>query len=444
MPKQSITQRLTEHCQQVLAEYPAKRLFIGYSGGRDSHVLLDILANIKKQQPIDILVIHVNHRLQPMSDEWAKHCQQICQSYTIPIIIETVTDKPKTGESIEAFARDVRYRLIKKHLKAGDIFVSAHHQRDQAETFLLQLMRGAGVDGLKAMPLIKPFGAGQYLRPMLHCDYRELVDYANDKKLNFIDDDSNNDTRFDRNFIRHEILPLLRQRFPNAEQAISRSATWLAEIPMTDTPEKLSVTVLNSYRLKEQKQQIRAFIKAKTNQALSQKQTDYLIRHHLTADTDKQPILTVGDYVIRRFADEMIVTEKLPNEVDLYTDKNFSAPITFGENYAIGNVATLNWQAGQGGLVDLSEQGGHQLAYRLGKINGATRFCPHTRTHSTTVKKLLHEAKIEPWLRPLILGIYLENELVAIPNIGVAKNHYKKDTNAMMPVWKIGQKFVRL
>lgn len=426
---------LITHCQKILAQHPAKRIVIGYSGGRDSHVLLDILAQIQQQTPIDILVIHVNHRLQSVSDEWAKHCQTICQSYNLPIIIETVTDSPKTGESIEAFARNARYRLIEKHLQQGDIFVSAHHQRDQAETFLLQLMRGAGLDGLKAMPLIKPFGAGQYLRPMLHCDYQTIIDYATDRQLNFINDDSNNDTRFDRNFIRHEILPVLKQRFVNAEQSISRSASWLAEIPIADTPDRLSVSELNGYRLEEQKQQIRSFIKAKTDKALSQNQTDYIINHHLTADTDKQPIVTVGNYIIRRFADEIIVTEQLPDNVT--TDKDFSTPIAIGNEYTIGNVMTLNWQTGQGGL-DANN------GYRLGEVTGAMRFCPHYRQHSTTVKKLLHEAKIEPWLRPLILGIYLQNELVAIPTIGVAKKHYKKTANAMMPMWIINQKFVKI
>ncbi len=436
--------KLITHCQQILTNYPSKRIVIGYSGGRDSHVLLDIFAHIQRQQPIELIAIHVNHRLQSVSDEWAEHCQQICQSYNIPIIIETVTDSPKAGESIEAFARNARYRLIEKHLKAGDIFISAHHQRDQAETFLLQLMRGAGLDGLKAMPVIKPFGAGQYLRPLLHCDYQDIVDYATDRQLNFINDDSNNDTRFDRNFIRHEVLPILKQRFPNAEQSISRSATWLAEIPIADIPDRLSVSELSSYRLEKQKQQIRSFIKAKTNLSLSQNQTDYIINHHLTADTDRQPIATVGNYIIRRFADEIIVTEKLPENIHSYTDghftdKDFSTPIAIGKAYAIGEVMTLQWEIGQGGLDNCTETG-----YRLGKLDGKARFCPHYRQHSTTVKKLLYEAKIQPWLRPLILGVYLENELVAIPTIGVAKKYYKKTANAMMPMWIINQKFVRI
>ncbi len=428
---------LIAHCQEILSQYPAKRIVIGYSGGRDSHVLLDILAQIQQQTPIDILVIHVNHRLQSVSDEWAKHCQTICQSYKLPIIIETVTDSPKTGESIEAFARNARYRLIEKHLKKGDIFISAHHQRDQAETFLLQLMRGAGLDGLKAMPLIKSFGEGQYLRPILHCNYQDIINYATDKQLNFINDESNNDTRFDRNFIRHEVLPVLKQRFPNAEKSICRSAGWLAEIAITDVPDKLSVKILNGYFLEKQKQQIRSFIKSKINKSLSQKQTDYIIQHHLTADSDKQPIVPVGNYVIRRFADDIIVTEQLPDEI--MTEKDFLVPIRVGENYAISDVMTLSWQIGQGGLDNTTSSN-----YRLGKLNGATRFPPHNRQRSTTVKKLLHEAKIEPWLRPLILGIYLENELVAIPNVGISKKYYKKNTNAMMPMWIINRKFVKL
>ncbi len=434
--------QLSKHCQQVLAAYPAKRWLIGYSGGRDSHVLLDLLVSLRRQQAItaELLAIHVNHRLQSQSDAWVKHCQKVCRAEGIPLIVETVAVKPKAGESIEAFARRQRYALIEQHLLDGDMFLSAHHQRDQAETFLLQLMRGAGIDGLRAMPIIKPFGAGHYLRPLLNVGYDDIVRYAEARQLPFIVDDSNDDRRFNRNYIRHAVLPVLTKRFPQAEAAIARSAAWLAEVPAAGVPDRLPWPALTTYPLAKQKQQLRAFVKNKIGLSLSQKQTDYLLHHHLMAAADKQPQLPVGDYVIRRFADEVIITQALPDaQKHLLSDSTFSARITFGQVYHLNKIATLVWQTGQGGLEDLAGQ-----HYRLKPLNGSIRFHPHTRRHSTTVKKLLHEAGIMPWLRPLYFGLYSGRELVAIPGIGVAQARYKKNTDAKMPVWIIEQKFVRL
>ncbi len=441
---QFIVNQLTEYCQQVLANYPAMRYMVGYSGGRDSHVLLDMLCQLRQtgQLTTPIIAIHINHRLQKQSDEWAKHCQAICHAYHIPLIIEIVKEKPQTGESIEAFARQQRYALIAKHLKSGEFFLSAHHQRDQAETFLLQLMRGAGLDGLRAMPLDKPFGAGQYLRPLLNVGYDDIVQYAKDKQLPFIVDDSNNDRRFNRNFIRHQVLPVLKKRFPNAEQTIARSAAWLAEIPTVNAPENLCLATLKTYPLAKQKQQIRAFVKHKTGLSLSQKQTHYILNHHLTADADKQPQLKVGDYIIRRFGDEMIITAALPEaSFARLSDKDYLTDIVIvaGQTYDLDKIATLNWQTGQGGLMASKKQ-----TYQLKSLSRSQRFHPHTRRHSTTVKKILHEAGIAPWLRPLYFGLYLDKTLVAIPGVGVAQSHYTKNNRAMMPTWIIKQKFVRL
>ncbi len=169
--------QVLSHTLRQLQEYPAKRYLIGFSGGRDSHVLLDVLVRLCEQGKLHtpVTVIHVNHNLNPKADEWTIHCQSVCDDYGIPCIVETVTDTPKSSESIEAFARNARYQLIEKHLHEGDIFLSAHHQRDQAETFLLQLMRGAGLDGLRAMPVIRDLGLGRYLRPLLSVDILSMM-----------------------------------------------------------------------------------------------------------------------------------------------------------------------------------------------------------------------------------------------------------------------------
>lgn len=422
---------------QCLQSYPAGRYLVGYSGGQDSHVLLDLLHQLRAtgQLTTPITAIHVNHRLQSVADDWVVHCQAVCDSYDFELIVETVRVKPMAGESIEAFAREQRYKLIKKHLKDGDIFLSAHHQRDQAETFLLQLMRGAGLDGLRAMPLVKAFGVGQYLRPLLHWSYAEIESYADTRQLNFIEDSSNDDTRFNRNYLRHNIFPLLEKRFPQAQAQIAQSAAWLGELPDILAPQTLSVAALQKLTESQQKQQLRAFVKQKTGVSLSQTQTQYVLQHHLTAAPDKHPTLVVGETVIRRFEGEMILTAKLPSVSPATLLQGTSR---VGETTDFSAVGQLTWQLGQG--LNLPPQ----TLLQIRPLRGSQRFCPHTRSRSTTVKKLLHEARIPPWLRPFYLGLYRDDELLAIPNIGVAAAYYHRAYFAWLPLWQIRSEFARL
>lgn len=422
-----------------LADYSASRYLIGFSGGKDSHVLLDSLCQLRDSGKLDtpLAAIHVNHQLNPEAEQWVKHCQAICDGYQVPLIIETVNAIPPAGSSIEAFAREQRYDLIEQYVAATVIFLSAHHQRDQAETFLLQLMRGAGLDGLRAMPVIKSLGAGRYLRPLLASSYEEICQYATQRQLQYIEDNSNDNLRFDRNYIRHEVLPTLTQRFPQAIRSIAQSAQWLAEIPEESPPKALFINSLNGQPLKAQKQQIRSYVKAKTGISLSQNQTQIIVDNHLNAAQDKQPQLVINQqYVVRRYDKQLIMTVVLPSQQQ--NDAVLAAKsISLGSNldFPLGNLA---WQAGEG----LYQTQFNQLT--LLPLTGSLRFHPHHRNHSSTVKKLLAEAGIAPWLRQHWFGLFSGDELVAIPNVGVAKKHYQKKENACIPQWIIKEKFVRL
>ncbi|MGY0398691.1 MAG: tRNA lysidine(34) synthetase TilS [Ostreibacterium sp.] len=424
-------------CYQKLQQYPAKRYVMGYSGGRDSHVLLHLLSELSTTGKLTtpLLAIHVNHQLQLQSDDWMIHCEHICQQYDIPLIVETLLDKPRLSESIECFARTARYQLVKHHLQVGDIFLSGHHQRDQAETFLLQLMRGAGLDGLRAMPVIKPFGSGQYLRPLLDCDYASIMAYAETKQLNFIHDNSNDNQRFERNYIRHQVLPVLSARFPQAIRSITRSAHWLSEVVEPLPLLHLPITAVANLSSVQQKQKIRTFIKNKIGQSLSRTQTQYLLNHHLTAKADKHPQLSVGNYIIRRFRTELIVTQRLP---DIVPKSVFVGEIQAGLEKDFLPFGQLSWISGEGICWHPDS------IYSVKLLDRTTRFHPHYRGRSSTVKKVLSECGVAFWLRDLMFGIYAENELLAIPGIGVAQSHYEKSADAQMPMWIIEPKFVRL
>ncbi|PIE42258.1 MAG: tRNA lysidine(34) synthetase TilS [Gammaproteobacteria bacterium] len=426
-------------CEQCLERFikrqgsAIERWLVGFSGGRDSHVLLDILYQLHNSGKLhaQLSAIHVDHGLHPQSNQWARHCQTICDNYQIPLTIETVKKQPVPGESIEAFARQARYRLIEQHLTATTVFLSAHHQRDQAETFLLQLMRGAGPDGLRAMPVVRRLGAGQYLRPLLNVNYDDIVDYAEQHHLFFIEDDSNDDQRFDRNYLRHQVLPVLERRFANAAHRIALSAKWLAELPDMPAPAALSVEDLNALSEAEQKRHIRAFVKAKIGHSLSQAQTQYILAHHLNAQADKHPTLTIGDYVMRRHAGELCLTAQLPPPPE-----NIEQLISVGQKHSLSPVATLTWTAGQGIVC--------HRPLMLRSLSGSERFHPQTRNKATTVKKCLHEAHIPMWLRPFYIGLYMNDTLIAIPGVGISKPHYQQDPKAYLPQLDIAPEFRKL
>ena len=201
-------------------------VFIGLSGGLDSTVLLHQVAQQQKQLGYTLNAIHIHHGLHPQADAWAMHCQQQCDILSINLqTVRISIDEPL--RNIEQRLRDARYLAFANILQPGDTLALAHHQNDVAETLLLRLMRGSGTKALANMQCHQERDAYRIWRPLLQCSRAELESYANENNLRWIDDSSNVDQRFDRNFIRHSVLPLLEQRFPNAAQRLSHSANLL-------------------------------------------------------------------------------------------------------------------------------------------------------------------------------------------------------------------------
>ncbi len=202
----------------------ASRIFVGFSGGIDSSVLLHALAQEEKYLN-KIQAVHVNHQLQDAALEFEKFCKNFCENLKIKLIILNPQRKINSGESLEAYAREVRYECFKSCLEGPqDILVTAHHLEDQAETFLIQLFRGAGLPGLASMPVLNHLGAGNLYRPFLNISKQLIKNHAEFFKLNFIEDPSNLDLKLDRNFLRQEIFPRLKQRYGGLEKNIARSA----------------------------------------------------------------------------------------------------------------------------------------------------------------------------------------------------------------------------
>ena len=216
--------------QRVLATLPApSEYWVAYSAGVDSHALLHLLSQCRDDLSVPIKAVHVNHGLQEDAAKWAIHAQAVCDDLGIELVTLQVSDKPAANQSIEAFAREQRYRLIGDVMPAEAMLLTAQHQDDQAETLMLQLLRGAGVDGLASMPLCREFARGWLARPLLEFSQDAVMGYAKAHQLQWIDDPSNASDAYDRNYLRHQIMPLLKQRWPHAAQTMAKSASLLGE-----------------------------------------------------------------------------------------------------------------------------------------------------------------------------------------------------------------------
>ena len=224
---------LTELLAAIPVHLRRRTLYLAFSGGLDSRVLLHGLLALREKGLLDeVQLLHVHHGLLTEADEWAEEAQHLGAQLNVSVQVLRVEVDRQSGQGVEAAARKARYAALTGVMRAGDVLLTAHHQDDQAETFLLQLMRGAGVRGLAAMPSLQPVslrdGEGWHLRPLLHVSRAALLQQALRLGLTWVDDPSNADLSLARNHVRHEVLPVLMQHWPSARQTLARCAGRMA------------------------------------------------------------------------------------------------------------------------------------------------------------------------------------------------------------------------
>lgn len=208
--------------------YPDVSLCVALSGGVDSTALLAALAAVRSKST-RVRALHVDHGLRPASKQWAQHCRALARRLRVPLKVLTTKVERSRGESLEAAAREARYRLLASELDAHEILLTAHHSDDQLETVLLQLFRGSGLPGIAGMPALAPFAKGWLARPLLTRSRAELEAWVREQGLTWIEDDTNADDALDRNYLRLRVLPLIRERWPGSPAAVARSARHAAE-----------------------------------------------------------------------------------------------------------------------------------------------------------------------------------------------------------------------
>lgn len=222
----SLPARLLAAAQPWLA---APLWLVAFSGGLDSTVLLHLLVSLRQSRPIPpILAVHVHHGLQAIADEWPAHCNRVCEQLGVPF--ETLNVKiDGLGPSLESKARDARYRALGARIPSGGVLFTGQHLDDQAETLLFRLFRGAGVNGLASMAADRPLGSGRLIRPLLGCEREELEAYARTNGLTWVEDPSNTSLVHSRNYLRHQVMPVIKQRWPKASASIARAASHCRE-----------------------------------------------------------------------------------------------------------------------------------------------------------------------------------------------------------------------
>ena len=219
-----IVSRVHKQLQQSLDHSKAERIIVAYSGGLDSTVLLHLTKSLSAKLHCDLLAVHINHRLHPEADDWEMHCYEQAKRMGIAYQCEVVQLSNKHPQGVEAAARELRYRALQCIIKTDDLLLTAHHKNDQAETVLLRLLRGTGIAGLRAIPEYRTLTEGSLARPMLSIARADIHRYAQMHRLNWLEDPSNEDLRYARNYIRHRVAPVLEARWQTWHETIARVA----------------------------------------------------------------------------------------------------------------------------------------------------------------------------------------------------------------------------
>ncbi|MDO7702064.1 MAG: tRNA lysidine(34) synthetase TilS [SAR86 cluster bacterium] len=371
-----------------------KKIVVALSGGIDSVVLLHFL---NKHYPGNVRAVHINHNLSKLSKEWGTFCSALCNNQKIEY--KDIDINLENSSNIEENARKKRYLSLKSELRVDEILCTAHHQEDQAETFLLQLFRGSGVAGLASMPKIKSIGDSELYRPFLNISKQKIIDYASKNHLEWIEDDSNQDTNFKRNLLRIEFLPKLSSAFNGLIKNVSRSAAHQAEALklMQDLAEldiknfellinnKIQVSSLIQLPKRRMVNVLRYYIANLGFLLPSNKVLNELISS-LSAKTDANVILRWHHYEVRRYNDKLYF---------------------FDEHIESSNLPCPYYE----GLKNLPN---FEIRFRL----DGQRIKVKGKSHSQSLKKVLQESSIPPWDRDKLRMYYVDGSLRAMEVLG--------------------------
>ena len=425
--KQRRPSDLVAHVERILrrAAAPGQTLVLALSGGVDSVVLLDILDRLRQPLAFNLRAVHVNHQISPNAAAWAEFCRELCAASGVPLEVAPVELHDRRSLGLEAAARAARYRVFAG--QPGDFMVLAQHLDDQAETLLLQLLRGAGAKGLAAMPELATQHSAlstHLLRPLLEISRADIEDHARDHGLRWVEDESNLDVSYDRNFLRHQVFPVLERNFPAYRTTLSRSSRNLAEaaqlleeLACIDASAAvaggaLDIAALRALSPARGKNLLRHYL-AGFQLAVPAARLEEILRQLSAASADNRVRLAVGSHELRRFQDKAWVRVRdVAVEKTLRWDWHGEPELQL---LPLSGALTFDAAAQNG--ISLEKLRREPVTIRLRQ--GGESLRPDCRRPRRSLKNLLQEAGIPPWQRECLPLLFSGERLVCVPGIGV-------------------------
>jgi tRNA(Ile)-lysidine synthase len=410
-------------------------LVVALSGGADSSALLAAASVLRDTQAdLHLRAVHIDHGLQAAAAEFRVACQLQCERLRVPLTVLTVKVEARPGDSLEAAARDARYAALAADLAPGECLLTAHHARDQAETLLLQAMRGAGLKGLSAMPACREFGPGWHVRPLLDVPQAVLLEFGAKFAPGSATDPMNADLRFDRNYLRRRIWPMLQERWPGVGNALTRTARHVAEaeqlleesacadlVRLRDG-EALSVPALRALPPLRRHNAVRLWLSEAGVQPPSTARLAETLRQVFEAQPDHMPAVSWGEFAMRRYRQRLFLTAANSPRLEGARDWQVGSeqPLELGNG-----LGTLVWTVQQGGIDPKFSTVLLQVRAR----GGGETLKPYAKAKTHTVQHLCQGFGVLPWMRDALPLLFAGNDLIAVGDLWLDA-HWCAATNA--------------
>lgn len=425
MSDSTVVTALSHH---LAAEPAPARWVVAFSGGLDSTVLLHATAHCLAQRRAHGLAtpplhaLHVQHDLHPDAARWASHCRTVTQRLGVSFHLRCVEVDRSGRRGVEAAAREARYRAFSDFLQPGDQLLMAHHQDDQVETLLLRLLRGSGPTGMAGMPAQRPLGRASLARPLLALPRAQLRAHADMAQLSWIEDPSNLDATFDRNYLRHRLRPTIAARWPHHAQTLLRSAALAAEsaqllqqlaaLDFASAPQhrrdRLHIPALQRLDGARQRNLLRHWLGLNGLPLPDHNRLQRILDEVLPAAADRQPKINWPGAEVRRYRDFLHAMPPLPPPATaLELEWDLTTPFL---ELPDGSRLWQQWQTAGG----VALRPGRPITLRFRRSGD-----PAQQADQHRIKKLLQQAAVPPWLRSRIPLIYQDNDLVAIPGVAI-------------------------
>jgi len=417
--------QLQDRLLALAADARPSRYVVAFSGGLDSSVLLHALQARTVETATPVLALHVDHGLQADAGAWEAHCRATAAAMDTDYKSLSVEVPQDSGLGLEAAARQARYQALQQCMRAGDWLLSAHHQEDQAETLLLNLLRGSGLAGQAGIGEMQSFGSGFLVRPVLHVARKDLESYAAEHDLDWLEDPSNADLRFDRNFLRHDVLPALAKRWPAASSRLARSAELAAEgatllgeladddLQLSDQGGRLEIQALSALSDARQRNVLRRALKRAGLPSAPATRLRQILDELIPAKSDAEPLVSWPGAEVRRYRKHIYLLSELSEWV-APSEQAFGVA---GNTLDIGSLGQLQLlpDAVPGIRADVVSKG---LTVRFRTGGEEIRPIGHPCTHK--LKKLLQQKAVVPWMRDKIPLLWSESQLVAVGDLWIA------------------------